>query len=303
MLEMSAMPAGMKRTVLTQEVVRVRKNTRVGLPWETTVKHLNDLSMRLKMSGYDEAYRYQVIKSGVEGFDKMLQEEEKGGRPIHRPRTWDEDLRQKNKYFQKKHWFSKGGFDVPLFVPHTPRGELARRMKEKEAQNNQGRKIRFKVVEKGGVTLEQKFRRSNPWAGGKCGRPQCFPCRGEKGGNCWREGVTYTLGCEECGEKVASYKGETGRNAFTRGQEHLKSLADKNEEKSVLWLHSLYHHQGREGVSYSMRVTGSFREPLDRQIMERVQISKFTGPVLMNRRNKMGGLRVERTRYRRWGTD
>ena len=115
--------------------------------------------------------------------------------------------------------------------------------------------------------------------------------------------MTYTLGCEECGEKVASYKGETGQNAFTRGQEHLKSLADKNEEKSVLWLHSLYHHQGREGVSYSMRVTGSFREPLDRQIMERVQISKFTGPVLMNRRNEMGGLRVERTRYRRWGTD
>ena len=56
-------------------------------------------------------------------------------------------------------------------------------------------------------------------------------------------------------------------------------------------------------MSYSMRVTGSFREPLDRQIMERVQISKFTGPVLMNRRNEMGGLRVERTRYRRWGTD
>ena len=122
MLEMSAMPAGMKRTVLTQEVVRVRKNTRVGLPWETTVKHLNDLSMRLKMSGYDEAYRYQVIKSGVEGFNKMLQEEEKGGRPIHRPRTWDEDLRQKNKYFQKKHWFSKGGFDVPLLSLTPPWG-------------------------------------------------------------------------------------------------------------------------------------------------------------------------------------
>ena len=58
MLEMSAMPAGMKRTVLTQEVVRIRRNIHPGLPWETTVKHLDNLSQRLRMSGYDETYRY-----------------------------------------------------------------------------------------------------------------------------------------------------------------------------------------------------------------------------------------------------
>ena len=52
-----------------------------------------------------------------------------------------------------------------------------------------------------------------------------------------------------------------------------------------------------------MRVTGGYNEPLDRQLMERVQISNFTGPLLMNRRNEMGGLRVERTQYRRWGGD
>ena len=169
MMEMSAMPAGMKRTVLTQEVVRIRKNIHPDLPWEITAKHLNNLSRRLRLSGYDEAYRYQVIKSGVEGFEKMLSQAEQGGRPINSPRTWEEDLRQKNKYFKKKRWFRKGGYDVPLFVPHTPRGELAKRMKAKEAENNQGRKIRFRIVEKGGITLEQKLRRSNPWAKEKCG--------------------------------------------------------------------------------------------------------------------------------------
>ena len=38
-------------------------------------------------------------------------------------------------------------------------------------------------------------------------------------------------------------------------------------------------------------------------IMEKVQISNFPGSVLMNRRNEMGGIRIERTRYRRWGGD
>ena len=83
---------------------------------------------------------------------------------------------------------------------------------------------------------------------GKCGRARCFPCLGSKGGNCWREEVTYSLWCEECGEKVAAYQGETGRNGFTRGREHLENLEAKNEDKSVLWLHSIFHHQRREDV-------------------------------------------------------
>ena len=301
MLEMSAMPANMKRTVLTQEVVRIRRNMSKRLPWEATVKHLNDFSERLKLSGYDEDYRFQVIKSGVEGFDKMLIEEQTGGRPINRHRSWEEDQRQKKKELQKKNWFRTGGYDVPLFVPHTPRGALAKAMREKEAQNNQGRKIRFKIIEKGGVSLERKLRRSNPWAGGKCGRPRCFQCRGEKGGNCWKESVTYTLWCDECGEEVAAYKGESGRNGFTRGGEHLDYWEACDEDKSVLWLHSVHHHQSRQDVNYNMRVTGAFKDPLDRQIMERIQIQNFKGPVLMNRRSEMGGVRVERMQYRRWG--
>ena len=48
-----------------------------------------------------------------------------------------------------------------LCPPHSE-GELAKRWKEKEAQNNQGRSIRFRIMEKGGITLEQKLTRSNP---------------------------------------------------------------------------------------------------------------------------------------------
>ena len=273
------------------------------LPWDRTIVHLNDFAQRLRASGYNEDYRHQVIKAGVVGFDKMLEVATNGGRPLNRARSWKEDIRQKKKELQRKNWYRKGGYDVPLFVPHTPRGELAKRMRAKEMENNQGRKIRFKIIEKGGVTLEKKLRRSNPWAGGRCGRERCFPCRGNKGGNCWREGVTYTLWCEECGERVAAYQGETGRNGYTRGREHLENLEAKNEDKSVLWLHSIYHHQRREDVEYSMRVTGGYKDSLDRQVMERVQISNFRGPVRMNRKNEMGGVRVERTQYRRWGGD
>ena len=99
---------------------------------------------------------------------------------------------------------------------------------------------------------------------------------------------------------MAAYKGESGRNGFRQGEEHLDNKATKDEEKSILWAHSVHHHNSREDMVYMMRVTGAYNEPLDRQIMERVQISNFQGPVLMNRRNKMGGIRIDKMRYRRW---
>ena len=80
-----------------------------------------------------------------------------------------------------------------------------------------------------------------------------------------------------------------------------KNILKRSLQKMRIILSSLHHHQGRVDINYTMQVTGSYTEPLDRQTMERVQISSFKGPVLMNRRNEMGGVRVKRMQYRRWG--
>ena len=247
----------------------------------------------------------------------MVKAEEKGERPINRPRTWETDKRQRQKHLQGRNWFRSGGHHVPIFIPHTPNSQLAKLIREKEEQNSQGRKIRFLICEVGGTKLHNINWKPNPWGGAKCGRKNCFPCMGERGGNCWRPGSTYTLNCDECSAagqnsssssnkklELAQYLGETGKNGFERGKQHLKFLEKKDTKESVLWLHSLHHHQGREGVPYSMTVTGSFREPLDRHIREKVQISGFQGQILMNRKNELGGAIIEREqfKYRRWGS-
>ena len=103
------------------------------------------------------------------------------------------------------------------------------------------------------------------------------------------------------GREFVLIRGRAGEMA-TPGEESIwKYLETRDEEKSVLWLHSLHHHQGRVDVVYRMRTTGSYADPLDRQLQERVNITNFKGPILMNRRNEMGGVRVDRMRYRRWG--
>ena len=54
-------------------------------------------------------------------------------------------------------------------------------------------------------------------------------------------------------EEVCKYFGETGRNGFTRGGEHLSNKEADDESKSVLKLHAIHHHNGRADVNFSMK--------------------------------------------------
>ena len=95
MLEISAMPSRIKRASLTQEVITILRNIRPGLPEEVTTKHLNNFCARMKASGYNETYRLQILKAGMTGYDRMLEVERDGGRPVNQPRSWEEDKRRK----------------------------------------------------------------------------------------------------------------------------------------------------------------------------------------------------------------
>ena len=87
----------------------------------------------------------------------------------------------------------------------------------------------------------------NPWSDRKCGRDRCFICERENGsmGECMRESALYRITCMECkkGEKVSEYWGETGRNCYLRGEEHLTGLTNRQED-NALWKHSWEEHGG-----------------------------------------------------------
>ena len=111
--------------------------------------------------------------------------------------------------------------------------------------------------------------------------------------------MTYSLVCEQCG---AEYFGESGRNGFTRGLEHLLNMDAQDENRSILKLHANHHHGGAD-VRFIMKVTGLHNDSLDRQVTEGVNIANFGGEVLMNRRGELGGVRIERQQYLGWGAD
>lgn len=64
----SALSWSTKRTVLTQEVLRVLLNCSKLLPWERVVENVNEMVLRTQYSGYTEKFRYEVVDSALKGY-------------------------------------------------------------------------------------------------------------------------------------------------------------------------------------------------------------------------------------------
>ena len=85
-MQCSAMPEKPKRTSLTQEGIRILRNTSLGLPSEVAAGHLTELCIRMKAAGYNERFRLEVVKSSMAGFSKMVE--------VNRPRSWEAGFRK-----------------------------------------------------------------------------------------------------------------------------------------------------------------------------------------------------------------
>ena len=95
-----------------------------------------------------------------------------------------------------------------------------------------------------------------------------------------KEGVLYNITCEECkaSEKKAEYWGETGRDGYTRGGEHLKGCKEKDEE-NALWKHIEGEHGGENKGEeiFTMKIEKGCKKALARQISKGVSIEMCEG--------------------------
>ena len=96
MMRNSAMSARVKMNTLTQEVIRRLRNTRNTLPWsQFQAPILTEFSKKMARSGYPEGYRLEVIKSGILGFERQLEADRNGQKPLFRPREWQKEERRR----------------------------------------------------------------------------------------------------------------------------------------------------------------------------------------------------------------
>ena len=108
----------------------------------------------MKEAAYEENYRESILKQALAIYDTKVDEEKNNTRPLYRPKDWQKEERSKKKKDKKRDWSTKGGHIAPIFIPSTPRGELARRMK-KVVENEKKAGINFKIVEMGGKKMKR----------------------------------------------------------------------------------------------------------------------------------------------------
>ena len=288
-----------KRTILTQECLRVLKNCHEGIGWERITGHLSFFMARMQASGYDKEFRFQVLKSAMNAFEEKKEESRTSGVPLYRPRSWRRMERRKQREEKKKTWFKRNGVESVMFIPATPNEELRKILQEKVDQSG----VRVKVVEKSGTKMVRLLQKNDPFQKKACRDAEnCLVCNGgdeEEGGDCRESGVTYKVKClapseddpeQICGEP---YNGETGRNGYSTGGEHVEDL-NHEREHSVLWRHCVDKHGGVKQKFRMVIQDRSRNDPTKRQILEAVRIRRAGVNQILNGRTEWNGNRIPR---------
>ena len=291
----SAMPLKDKRTVLTQDILRIVLRCSPLLPWEKVVEHIEVYMLRLQFSGYDQKFREEVLRSALQAHENIKKAVDKGKRPLYRSKMWRKNERAREKRGKKTSWYKKKlsekeGEEVEkdkqyksvLFVQPT-RGSKLKKLYEEAVSKS---KCEVKVVERAGVNVRNKLQKSYPFELEKCGCEDCFVCESGGKGNCKRDNVTYEVVCERDGCNHV-YIGESCRNAYSRGREHLDGLT-KKRENSVFYKHIKENHVGTITNTtchgFRMNVTKCHTTAMSRQITEGVRIENSSRPLLNSKK-------------------
>ena len=84
----SAVSQKVKRATIAQMAVKILENTSLELPWSRKAQLLSNLSLRIKQSGYNASFRLNIFKSALKCWERRLQMDQSGDRPLHRERNW-----------------------------------------------------------------------------------------------------------------------------------------------------------------------------------------------------------------------
>ena len=93
--------------------------------------HLNKFMLKLKCSGYNQKFRSEVLESILNAYDKMVESDKTGAKPLYRSREWNAKERKDTKIAKKFNWWnstkSKVQYKSVLFVTPTPGGSLQKK--------------------------------------------------------------------------------------------------------------------------------------------------------------------------------
>ena len=287
MASRSAHGENTKRNVMVNELCRIMKNCSLYIPWEEVAQKLSYYVRRMEYSGYEEQFRYTVVKMALGRHKRRLGRWLEEGTMYAEYRSDRERRESRNE--KKRDWYKNDKkYDSVMFVQPTEGSELKKRVQQIAKKNG----VKLKVVEKAGQTAKKVLQRSNPFGRKRCSRDDCIVCESGKPGECRNRGCGYQLMCKEDRKK---YIGQTGRSVYERVREEVQDWRDKSE-KSPLWRHSELHHGGGEFEMEVKVMDKNFGRPSRRMIAESVMIEQLKDSEAMNGKQEWTYVKLNKVR-------
>ena len=174
--------------------------------------------------------------------DDQTEEEENMKRKKEKEASWKGwrkvNMKRKRKQISEIEIDGKTKVMSVLFIQHTEKSELAKRLREKLETLEKVGRMKFKIVEKTGNKLEDLLHRSNAWGDSDCNREDCIMCRTagdcEKKGQCKKRNVIYETFCLKCEEeKEREKENEDIRLSTTEGIKGTQSETIKEEKRNT----------------------------------------------------------------------
>ena len=246
----------------------------------------------MKDSGYSAQDRKEIIKNAKKNFQSQCEKDEKGIKPLFRPREVILADRKNKKELKHSWWKIKDKFNAVMFVPPTPGSVLLKMLRARTSSILADHDLKIRFVEQGGIKVKNLLAKANPFPTADCLDVLCPICKrtsvSEPGDKptyrtpCSTEGVGYRIVCLNCKEqgKLSTYEGETGRPAKVRFIEHIKNL-NKKSDLSPLHKHQTNHHPN-DPSKWHFSITSVFKDPLTRQVDEAIRISKLESSSIFN---------------------
>ena len=259
--------------------------------------------IQMKMSGYTERDRLNVLEGGINTYKKLRDKESRGIRPFFRNNLYDKETRKVNKQKKKNNWFKpqneKTSYASVMFVDATPEDKLLKTFKDIEDKFRISDKERIKFVSKTGTKLSHLVQQRDPF-NTLCKILTNKPCvEGQAADNfpsCRKMNINYSAQCNPCDleGKRRVYIGETTRNIHVRSNEHFNAMRNKNTN-SWMYKHIEKEHNGKtDEADFKWKVIGSFKKPMLRQLSEAIEIDNTEDEECLNLKSEYFSHKINR---------
>ena len=170
-----ALPWVQKRTFLIQKCINRLLNPKKELNCGKKQAILSDFMQALNNSGYTSQLRKENQNAGLKKYNKILEADQKGGRPIFWKKEWRRAARWIGGQKRKKSWLVE--YKSCIFIPPTTNSNLKKALQAKEKEMRVGGREKFpiKIIETAGKSLERVLVSIDPFERNQCIDKTCFP--------------------------------------------------------------------------------------------------------------------------------